>query len=163
MVSKFTISTCDTLGWNDIHSRCCFTSRYQTCSTRKWLPNQYHQWSYGERTWTSLATGFIDIRFVEISIVNKHSHRLCLETRQVNRRHYESYVCRRIIGKQAVVVLGCDNRHMDQLMSKWRRVLCFGKVFVWVCFSCRTGYCHDICTWCGIEVKMKIFISIRDY
>jgi hypothetical protein len=41
-----------------------------------------------------------------------------LETRQLNRRHYESYVCRRIIGKQAVVVLGCDNRHMDQLMSK---------------------------------------------
>ncbi|CAF0719240.1 unnamed protein product [Adineta ricciae] len=39
-----------------------------------------------------------------------------LETRQVNRRHYESYICRRIIGKQAVVVLGCDNRHMDQLM-----------------------------------------------
>jgi hypothetical protein len=36
----------------------------------------------------------------------------------LNRRHYESYVCRRIIGKQAVVVLGCDNRHMDQLMSK---------------------------------------------
>lgn len=41
-----------------------------------------------------------------------------LETRQLNRRHYESYVCRRIIGKQAVVVLGCDNRHMDQLMGK---------------------------------------------
>lgn len=39
-----------------------------------------------------------------------------LETRQLNRRHYESYVCRRIIGKQAVVVLGCDNRHMNQLM-----------------------------------------------
>ena len=40
-----------------------------------------------------------------------------LETRQLNRRHYESYICRRVIGKQAVVVLGCDNRHMDQLMS----------------------------------------------
>jgi len=39
-----------------------------------------------------------------------------LETRQLNRRHYESYVCRRIVGKQAVVVLGCDNRHMDSLM-----------------------------------------------
>jgi hypothetical protein len=48
-------------------------------------------------------------------ILNKKN---LLETRQLNRRHYESYVCRRIIGKQAVVVLGCDNRHMDQLMSK---------------------------------------------
>lgn len=41
-----------------------------------------------------------------------------LETRQTNRRHYESYVCRRIVGKQAVVVLSCDNRHMDQIMSE---------------------------------------------
>ena len=41
-----------------------------------------------------------------------------LETRQLNRRHYESYVCRRIVGKQAVVVLSCDNRHMDQIMSR---------------------------------------------
>jgi E3 ubiquitin-protein ligase NRDP1 len=40
------------------------------------------------------------------------------ETRQLNRRHYESYVCRRIVGKQAVVVLSCDNRHMDNLMSE---------------------------------------------
>jgi E3 ubiquitin-protein ligase NRDP1 len=39
-----------------------------------------------------------------------------LETRQLNRQHYESYVCRRIIGKQAVVVLSCDNRHMNQSM-----------------------------------------------
>ena len=43
-----------------------------------------------------------------------------LETRQLNRRHYESYVCRRIIGKQAVVVLSCDNRHMDRLMSMYQ-------------------------------------------
>ncbi|CAF1224771.1 unnamed protein product [Adineta ricciae] len=39
-----------------------------------------------------------------------------LETRQLNRRHYESYVCRRIVGQQAVVVLSCDNRHMDDIM-----------------------------------------------
>ncbi|CAF1247721.1 unnamed protein product [Rotaria sp. Silwood1] len=39
-----------------------------------------------------------------------------LETRQLNRRYYESYVCRRIIGEQAVVVLSCDNRHMNQSM-----------------------------------------------
>lgn len=44
-----------------------------------------------------------------------------VETRQVNRRHYESYVCRRIVGKQAVVVLSCDNRHMDPLMSECSR------------------------------------------
>ncbi|CAF5148185.1 unnamed protein product, partial [Rotaria socialis] len=30
--------------------------------------------------------------------------------------HYESYVCRRIIGEQAIVVLSCDNRHMNQSM-----------------------------------------------
>ncbi|UJR07931.1 hypothetical protein I4U23_012214 [Adineta vaga] len=39
-----------------------------------------------------------------------------LETRQLNRRHYESYICRRILGQQAVVVLSCDNRHMDEIM-----------------------------------------------
>lgn len=39
-----------------------------------------------------------------------------LETRQVNHRYYESYVCRRIIGEQAVVILGCDNRHMNESM-----------------------------------------------
>ena len=41
-----------------------------------------------------------------------------LETRQDNRQHYESYVCRRILGKQAVVILSCDNRHMNHMMSK---------------------------------------------
>ncbi|CAF1445972.1 unnamed protein product [Adineta steineri] len=39
-----------------------------------------------------------------------------LETRHLNRRHYESYVCRRIVGQQAVVVLSCDNRHMNEIM-----------------------------------------------
>uniref|UniRef100_A0A0A9W4D3 E3 ubiquitin-protein ligase NRDP1 n=1 Tax=Lygus hesperus TaxID=30085 RepID=A0A0A9W4D3_LYGHE len=35
-----------------------------------------------------------------------------LETRQNNRRQYEGYVCKRIPGKQAVVVLQCDNPHI---------------------------------------------------
>lgn len=37
-----------------------------------------------------------------------------LETRQNNRRIYENYVCRRIPGKQAVLVLHCDNTHMSE-------------------------------------------------
>lgn len=37
-----------------------------------------------------------------------------LETRQNNRRIYDSYVCRRIPGKQAVLVLSCDNAHMSE-------------------------------------------------
>ena len=36
-----------------------------------------------------------------------------LEIRQLNRRQYESYVCRRIPGKQAVAVMACDNSHMN--------------------------------------------------
>lgn len=36
-----------------------------------------------------------------------------LETRQLNRRHYESFICKRIPNKQAVVVMACDNRHME--------------------------------------------------
>lgn len=39
-----------------------------------------------------------------------------LETRQNNRRQYESYVCKRIPGKQAVVVLACDNPHINEDM-----------------------------------------------
>ncbi|OQR75996.1 E3 ubiquitin-protein ligase NRDP1-like [Tropilaelaps mercedesae] len=35
-----------------------------------------------------------------------------LETRQRNRRDFENFVCKRIPGKQAVVVLACDNMHM---------------------------------------------------
>jgi len=39
---------------------------------------------------------------------------LCtLETRQLNRRYYESFVCKRIPSKQAVVVMACDNRHVE--------------------------------------------------
>ena len=45
---------------------------------------------------------------------------LCtLETRQLNRRYYESFVCKRIPNKQAVVVMACDNRHVEpHLISK---------------------------------------------
>lgn len=42
---------------------------------------------------------------------------LCsLETRQNNRRQYENYVCKRVPGKQAVLVLACDNGHMQDGM-----------------------------------------------
>lgn len=42
---------------------------------------------------------------------------LCsLETRQNNRRQYENYVCKRVPGKQAVLVLHCDNLHMGEDM-----------------------------------------------
>jgi len=39
-----------------------------------------------------------------------------LETRQSNRRYYENYVCKRIPGKQAVVVMAVDNPHMNDDM-----------------------------------------------
>lgn len=39
-----------------------------------------------------------------------------LETRQNNRRQYENYVCKRVPGKQAVLVLSCDNSHMGEDM-----------------------------------------------
>ncbi|XP_022102669.1 E3 ubiquitin-protein ligase NRDP1-like [Acanthaster planci] len=40
-----------------------------------------------------------------------------LETRQMNRHLYERYVTRRIPGKQAVLVMACDNVHMGEEMS----------------------------------------------
>merc|ERR1719175_6961 len=39
-----------------------------------------------------------------------------LETRQMNRRMYEQYTARRIPGKQAVVVMACDNTHISDDM-----------------------------------------------
>ncbi|XP_043465075.1 E3 ubiquitin-protein ligase NRDP1 [Leptopilina heterotoma] len=39
-----------------------------------------------------------------------------LETRQNSRRLYENYICKRIPGKQAVLVLQCDNTHMPEDM-----------------------------------------------
>lgn len=41
-----------------------------------------------------------------------------LETRQNSRRLYENYICKRIPGKQAVLVLQCDNTHMPEDMIK---------------------------------------------
>ncbi|XP_063702053.1 E3 ubiquitin-protein ligase NRDP1 [Culicoides brevitarsis] len=49
-----------------------------------------------------------------------------LETRQNNRRIYDNYVCRRIPGKQAVLVLHCDNTHMsDDVMVEPGLVMIF--------------------------------------
>ena len=58
---------------------------------------------------------------VEELMANAHERRwppglLTLETRQMNRRQYEQYVCRRIANKQAVVVMACDNMHMSDDM-----------------------------------------------
>ncbi|XP_049631710.1 E3 ubiquitin-protein ligase NRDP1-like [Suncus etruscus] len=39
-----------------------------------------------------------------------------LEARQMNRRFYENYVAKRIPGKQAVVVMACENQHMGDDM-----------------------------------------------
>lgn len=39
-----------------------------------------------------------------------------LETRQNSRRQYDNYVCKRVPGKQAVLVLHCDNTHMPEDM-----------------------------------------------
>ncbi|KAI1291877.1 E3 ubiquitin-protein ligase NRDP1 [Halotydeus destructor] len=39
-----------------------------------------------------------------------------LEIRQMNRRVYDSYVCRKIPSRQAVVVMACDNCHINDDM-----------------------------------------------
>ncbi|XP_031828418.1 E3 ubiquitin-protein ligase NRDP1 elgi isoform X2 [Nomia melanderi] len=39
-----------------------------------------------------------------------------LETRQNSRRLYDTYVCKRVPGKQIVIALYCDNKHMPQFM-----------------------------------------------
>ncbi|KAF6032219.1 RNF41 [Bugula neritina] len=55
---------------------------------------------------------------------NAHERRwppgLCtLETRQLHRRQYENYVTKRIPGKQAVIVMACENQHVadDMIME----------------------------------------------
>ncbi|KAL3854653.1 hypothetical protein ACJMK2_013913 [Sinanodonta woodiana] len=49
-----------------------------------------------------------------------------LETRQLNRRQYENYVTKRIPGKQAVVVMYCENQHMpDDLIMEPGLVIIF--------------------------------------
>jgi len=54
-------------------------------------------------------------------MANAHERRwpaglLTLETRQMNRRQYERYICRRVPGRQAVIVMACDNAHMSDDM-----------------------------------------------
>ena len=39
-----------------------------------------------------------------------------LETRQTNRRKYEMYIPRRIPGKQAIVIMACENEHMGEAL-----------------------------------------------
>ena len=49
-----------------------------------------------------------------------------LETRQMNRRYYENYVAKRIPGKQAVVVMACENQHMgDDMVQEPGLVMIF--------------------------------------
>lgn len=49
-----------------------------------------------------------------------------LETRQSKRREYEKYICKRIPGKQAVVVLQVDNPFLeDDMMSEPGLVMIF--------------------------------------
>jgi len=42
-----------------------------------------------------------------------------LETRQLNRNHYDRFVCKGVSNKQAVLILACDNAHMpDNLITE---------------------------------------------
>lgn len=55
-----------------------------------------------------------------------------LETRQNNRRQYENYVCKRVPGKQAVLVLSCDNTHMgEDMMVEPGLVMIFAHGIEW--------------------------------
>ncbi len=56
-------------------------------------------------------------------------HGLCtLETRQLNRRHYESFICKRIPSKQAVLVMACDNRHMESHLIGNLKTIIYAKL-----------------------------------
>jgi len=62
-----------------------------------------------------------DGQLLDDLMANAHERRwppglLTLENRQMNRRQYEQYVCRRVPGRQAVVVMACDNSHMSDDM-----------------------------------------------
>ncbi|XP_025418474.1 E3 ubiquitin-protein ligase NRDP1 [Sipha flava] len=49
-----------------------------------------------------------------------------LETRQHNRRHYDRYNCKRLPGKQAVIVLPCDNIMVsDEMMAEPGLIMIF--------------------------------------
>lgn len=39
-----------------------------------------------------------------------------LEIRQINRRYYDRYVCRKIPGQQAVIAFACENHHINEDM-----------------------------------------------
>ena len=51
--------------------------------------------------------------------VDFHHNNTCMgfyKKHQNSRRQYEQYVCKRIPGKQAVVVMACDNTHISDDM-----------------------------------------------
>lgn len=55
-----------------------------------------------------------------------------LETRQNNRRIYDNYVCRRVPGKQAVLVLPSDNHQMsEEVMMEPGLVMIFAHGIEW--------------------------------
>lgn len=86
-----------------------------------------------ERHWPEgLATLGKILRFIRLM------NSFVLETRQDNRQYYESYVCRRIIDKQAVVILSCDNRHMNASMSMWKRERDESRL-IWICLVAEPG------------------------
>ena len=69
----------------------------------------------------SLQESGCPVHIVNELMENAHERRWppglqTLETRQMNRRQYEQYVCKRIQGKQAVVVMACDNTHISDDM-----------------------------------------------
>lgn len=72
---------------------------------------------------TALTGSGCPDRLVSELMSNAHERRwppglLTLETRQMHRRQYEQYVCRRIPGRQAeaVAVMACENMHMSDDM-----------------------------------------------
>ncbi|XP_077497683.1 E3 ubiquitin-protein ligase NRDP1-like [Amblyomma americanum] len=55
-----------------------------------------------------------------LQVLTENAHKRCsppglstLDTHQMNRRHYEAYVCKRIPGKQAVVVAAGENQLLN--------------------------------------------------
>ena len=89
---------------------------------------------------------------VQDLIENAHERRWprglsTLETRQLNRRYYDDYVTKRIPGKQAVVVLHCENTHMpiDMISGKkrfsiWLRTCVETWVRLWLCFYAQQSW-----------------------
>ncbi|XP_022122730.2 E3 ubiquitin-protein ligase NRDP1 isoform X1 [Pieris rapae] len=69
----------------------------------------------------SLSESGCPLHIIDDLMENCHERRWppglsSLETRQNNRRLYDKYVCKRVPGKQAVLVLHCDNTHVDEHM-----------------------------------------------